>query len=212
MGAALGLMIVLGLTLQPPWRPLVLGSMVAAGLLLVLTRMDALLSFEREYQAQYTRKSVDLRGSFAYVSWQMFRDRPLWGTGFNQFPEAKKPYLADRSTTLELEAIRPYSHHCTFLSLLTETGLIGLTLFLMTLALWALVAWRLVLDPQTLPWAQSHAVLLLGAMSIYTVQAVFHELSYTPIDNSLLFFLAGITVGLARCDDPCISDRADCRA
>ena len=198
MGTALGAMIVLGLTLQGQWRPLVLGSMVAAGLLLALTRMDKLLSFEREYGAQYTRKSVDLRGGFAYVSWQMFLDRPLLGTGFNQFPDAKLPYLADRSTELELEAIRPYSHHCTFLSILTEAGLVGLVLFLAVLTSWAVAAWRLIADPRAAPWARSHGVLFLAAVGAYVVQGVFHELSYTPIDNSLLFLLAGVTVGLAR--------------
>ncbi len=198
MGAALGTMIVLGLTLHGQWRPLVLGSMIAAGLLLAVTRMDKLLSFEREYGAQYTRKSVDLRGSFAYISWQMFLDRPFLGFGFNQFPEAKLPYLADRSTDLDLEAIRPYSHHCTFLSILTETGLIGLILFLAVLAAWGVSAWQLALDPHAAPWAQSHAVLMLAAMGVYSIQAIFHELSYTPIDNSLLFLLAGVTVGLAQ--------------
>ncbi len=202
MGAALGLAIVLGLTLHGPWRRLVLGAMVAAALLLVLTRMEKLLSFEREYQAQYTRQSVDLRGSFAYVSWQMFLDRPLLGSGFNQFPEAKKPYLSDRSTALELEAIRPYSHHSTFLSVLTEMGLVGFALFLMVLGLWALAAWRVIAGPATPAWARSHAVLFLGAMGVYVCQAFFHELSYTPIDNSLLFLLAGITVGIAQSGEP----------
>ncbi|MDY0170425.1 MAG: O-antigen ligase family protein, partial [Thermoguttaceae bacterium] len=202
MGTAAGAMIVLGLTLQGQWRPLVLGSMVTAGLLLALTRMDKLLSFEREYKAQYTRQSVDLRAGFAYVSWQMFRDRPLLGFGFNQFPEAKLAYLADRSTDGELEAIRPYSHHCTFLSILTEAGIIGLALFLAVLAFWSLAAWRLIANPRAPPWARSSAVLLLGAMGVYVVQGVFHELSYTPIDNSLLFILAGVTVGCHKSSNP----------
>ncbi|MDZ7620396.1 MAG: O-antigen ligase family protein [Patescibacteria group bacterium] len=198
MGTALGAMIVLGLTLRGQWRALVLGTMVTAGLLLALTRMEKLLSFEREYGAQYTRKSVDLRGGFAYVSWRMFLDQPVLGFGFNQFPEAMLPYLADRSTELELEAIRPYSHHCTFLSILTEAGIVGFVLFLAVLASWVCAAVRLLADPRTAPWARSHAVLLLAALGVYVVQAVFHELSFTPIDNSLLFLLAGITVGLSQ--------------
>ncbi len=198
MGTALGLMIVLGLTLQGQWRNLVLGGMVAAGLLLAVTRAEKILSFEREYKAQYTRKSVDLRGGFTYVSWQMFLDRPVLGAGFNQFTEAKLPYLADRSTQLDLEAIRPYAHHSTFLSVLTEMGLTGLALFLAVLGLWAAAAWRLAAHPHTPPWARGHAVLFLGALGVYVVQAFFHELSYTPIDNTLLFLLAGLTIGLAQ--------------
>ena len=33
-------------------------------------------------------------------------------------------------------------------------------------------------------------------MTTYAVQMLFHEVSYTTLDNSLLFFLAGIAVGL----------------
>jgi len=60
----------------------------------------------------------------------MFLDRPLLGVGFGQLLEAKKAYLADRSTDLNLEATRDYIHHNGFLSILTETGLIGVAIYL----------------------------------------------------------------------------------
>lgn len=36
----------------------------------------------------------------------------------------------------------------------------------------------------------------VGVLAIYVCQMAFHELSYAPIENSLVFFLAGMTMGL----------------
>jgi len=196
LGTGLSLMVVFALTLRGSWRPLVIGSMVSAGLMVALFRADSILSFEREYGAQYTRESVELRGSFAYVSWLMFLDRPVLGFGFEQFPEAKLPYLSDRSSELNLNAIYPYSHHCTYLSVLVEMGLIGLLLYLAMLALWARAGWRMALDEDTPTWARGFGVLMLGVLATYACQALFHELSYTSVDHTLLFLLAGVTIGL----------------
>ncbi|MHB1035762.1 MAG: O-antigen ligase family protein [Pirellulales bacterium] len=196
LGAALGLLIVLAMTLRGRWRTLVVGGAVVAGVMLALANSERLVGFRREGSAEETKQSVDMRGAFAYVSWMMFQDRPLLGAGFGQFPEAKLPYLADRSTQLHLESIRDYVHHNTFLSLLTETGLAGLGLFLALLVAWGRNAWALWRSPLSPQWARAQGVLMLGTLGVYVCQGMFHELSYTPLDNSLIFFLAGITAGL----------------
>jgi O-antigen ligase len=196
IGMAVATLIVLCLTLSGLRRWWLLGSVAAAGLLLATTQMEALMSFQREDSATDSRRSVSMRGSFAYVSWRMFLDRPLLGVGFGQFREAKLPYLDDRRTDLDLESIRDYIHHNTFLSLLTETGLLGLTLYLALLALWARDAWVLTRSPLSPDWARGQGILFLGVLGIYVSQAMFHELTYSPIDNSLVFLLAGLTVGL----------------
>ena len=196
IGTALGLMIVLGLVLAAPWRRWVLGGMVAAGLIFAATGLDSLLAFQREFSANNTRESAALRGSFAYVSWMMFLDRPLLGVGFGHFPEEKLPYLADRSTELKLAPIRDWVHHNTLLSLLTETGAVGLGLFLALLATWGRDAWRIYRDAQAPAWIKSQAALSLGVLGVYLCQSLFHELSYTPLDNSLVFFLVGVTMSL----------------
>ena len=138
-----------------------------------------------------------MRSSFAYVSWHMFLDRPIFGFGFGQFPMAKCAYLADRTTDLDLESIREYVHHNTFLSVLTETGLVGLALYLAILAGWAapLGTWCSTTSPA---WVRAHGMLLLAVLAVYACQGLFHELSYTPIDHSLVFLLAGVGVGLDR--------------
>jgi O-antigen ligase len=197
LGAALGLTVVLALQLPRAWKTLVLGGAVAVGGLLAIANLEQILAFNRtDNSAAQTRESVDLRGSFAYVSWKMFLDRPLLGVGFGQFPIAKHPYLSDRSTDLTLESIRPYSHHNTVLSILTEIGLIGLVLFVGLLVSWAYAAWRLWRAGDS-PILRAHGVLTLGALAVYCCQCVFHDMSFTPRDHALLFFLAGLTCSLA---------------
>ena len=132
----------------------------------------------------------------AYVSWKMFLDHPLLGAGFDQFLKGKLPYLADRTTSLNLEATRLEVHHNTFLSLLTESGLVGLGLMLAVLILWGRTAWRLARDSRLPDWARAQGALTIGALGLYCCQALFHELSYLPMTSAALFFLAGITASL----------------
>ena len=158
--------------------------------------MDKILAFQREQSASTVKDSAEARLSFAVVSWSMFKDSPLWGVGFGQFPTAKLPYLSER-VDLPLDNIRPLVHHNTFLSLLTETGIVGLGLFLAILFAWGHHAWLLYRDPATPPWACRQAVLFLGVLGLYACQLTFHELSYSTIDNCLVFFLAGATTGIS---------------
>jgi O-antigen ligase len=208
MGTALALFVFSSLILRESWRKLVLFSMLGAVLVVAMTKSDSLLGFEREGSSEFTRSSAESRASFAYVSWKMFVDRPILGFGFGQFPEAKWPYLDDRSTDLNLEIIRPLSHHNTYLSLLVELGLLGFTLYMLLLASWARAAWRLYRGDRRPAWVQAHGALTLCALATYAIQMMFHDVSYTSIDNSLIFLLGGLTVGLSYSgSDLCRSDR-----
>jgi O-antigen ligase len=195
IGTALAIVVALALTLRGIWRPIVLGALVSSALVISVVQLDSLANLQREGSATEARTSADMRASFAYVSWQMFLDRPILGFGFGQFYREKLPYLSDRSTPLQLELIRDFIHHNTYLSLLTETGLVGLGLYLAILIAGARRGWRLTRSDNP-AWVRAHGVLLLGALATYAVQMLFHEVSYTTLDNSLLFLLAGIAVGL----------------
>jgi O-antigen ligase len=197
LGTALALLLYAALVLGSRARKLVLFSALAAGSLVFALKFDSLAAFEREGTAADTRSSAESRASFAYVSWQMFQDRPLFGFGFGQFPEAKLPYLADRTTSLNLELIRPLAHHNTYLSLLVELGLVGLVLFLVIGGLWVQYAWRLARGHRRPAWVRAHGVLVLCALATYGVQMLFHDVSFTSIDNSIVFLLAGAAVGLS---------------
>ena len=193
----LGMLVVLGLTLKGKLRGAVLGTIVAACAIVAIANWDQLLGFKREQSAGETRKSAHMRGSFAYVSWKMFQDRPLLGCGFGHYRTEVLPYLGDRTTELDLESIRGYVHHNTWLCILAENGLVGIGLFLAMIASWARSAWKLYRNSLSPPWIRSHAVLMLAVIAIHSCQALSRDVTYTAIENMLLFFMAGITTGLA---------------
>jgi O-antigen ligase len=202
LGAGTGLFVMLALTLRGRVRAVTLGTLVAAALVVGVAKMDSIVGLQREGTAADTRQSASMRKSFTYVSWLMFKDRPIAGFGFGQFASAKLPYLSDRSVDLNLESIRGYVHHNTFLSILTETGLIGLALFLAVFLAWAKYAWRLARDRGALPWQQRQAVLFLGVLCIAFWQMTGHEITFTPLDMSLILFLAGLTTAAAQMRRP----------
>ncbi|REJ67405.1 MAG: hypothetical protein DWQ31_11525 [Planctomycetota bacterium] len=195
MGSGLILLVLLALLLRGAWRPLTLGALVLVALAAVAVKRDDLIAFEREKSAAVTRESTYMRASFAYVSWKMFQDQPIFGRGFSQFPLDSKYYLSDRDVDLKLEALRGYIHHNTYLSILVDTGLIGLVLFLLVLGGSIYQAWRLWRDPDAPDWARGHALLHMAAMAVYLVQLMSREVSYTPIENGVICLLAGITIG-----------------
>jgi O-antigen ligase len=172
--------------------------MAAAAVLVSVAKMDSILGLQREGTVADTRQSASMRTSFTYVSWQMFQDRPIVGFGFGQFASAKLPYLTDRSVDLNLETIRTYVHHNTFLSILTETGLVGLGLFLALLLSWSRAAWRLLRDQAAGQWRRRQALLFLGVLSVAFWQMIGHEITFTPLDTSLLLLFAGLAASAAQ--------------
>lgn len=197
LGTAVALGVLMLLGLRGSWRYVVPGTLASVLLVVALANFDRIIAFDRtDNTAAQTEESVKLRGSFAYVSWKMFQDAPLTGCGFGQFPREKLPYLADRSVDLRLELIRPMSHHNTYLSILTELGLVGLALFLATLGLWLYGGWQLYRSPTASPEARTQGMLLLAVIGLYCVQCLFHEMSFSVRDHSLLYFTAALTAAL----------------
>jgi O-antigen ligase len=132
----------------------------------------------------------------------MFKDRPLLGFGFGQYPHEKLSYLSDRSSSLNLEAIRERVSHNTLLTLLVETGIIGLGLYLALLFTWCRDGVRIWLNPSTPPWARRQAVIFVASLCVYFFQLLFHEVTYKPDDNVVVFLLAGINAALRTADSP----------
>jgi hypothetical protein len=42
-----------------------------------------------------------------------------------------------------------------------------------------------------------HGVLAISVLILFSCQLLFHEMSYSPVDNALLFLITGMTSGLA---------------
>jgi N-acetylglucosaminyldiphosphoundecaprenol N-acetyl-beta-D-mannosaminyltransferase len=178
------------------WRVPAVVLSAFAGLLILATSWSHLMGLEREGTAREAAHSVDQRKSFAYVSWQMFRDYPVFGVGFGRFYDRKLPYLSDRSQDFELESIRSLHHHNTFFSVLTETGMVGLMAYLALVVVWTWSAWRLICGRKLPRWSQAHGILMLALIMNYLCSALFHDLTLLPSQHVLLFAFAGLTTAM----------------
>jgi O-antigen ligase len=178
------------------WRLPLLTIAALGGVLVAAVAWNDVIGLQREGTANESEHSVNQRESFAYVSWQMFKDNPVFGVGFSRFYDRKLPYLSDRSQDFELESLRYLHHHNTLLSLLTETGMVGLAAFLALLAAWARSAWSLVRDVDLPAWVRSQGLLLLAVLVTYLSSALFHDLTLLPSQEWMLFLAAGLTMNL----------------
>ncbi|HID76826.1 MAG TPA: O-antigen ligase domain-containing protein [Planctomycetaceae bacterium] len=198
MGTGLALVLLGALTIPRAWRLPVLAIVCVAAALTVATQWEHIMAFRRDrgLSARETASSVTLRPILARVAWNMFRDRPLFGCGFGQYRRASIDYLADRSTPLPLGKAKPFRQHNVFLSLVTETGVIGCGLFVAALLFWARDAWRLWQNRDAPSWARQYGLFFLGVLAVYLPNAMFHEVSIIPAFNLLFFLTAGMTSGL----------------
>ena len=196
IGLAASALIVAAFRIPRHWRWPAFAGGALAGLLMVAVSWSHFIGLKREGTAEEAHHSVNQRASFAYVSWQMFCDHPVFGVGFGRFYDQKLPYLSDRRQTVELESIRGLHHHNTLLSVLTEMGLVGLAAFVAVFIAWGRNAWRLATDSDTSSWIRAQGVLMLALIANYLCSAVFHDLTLLPSQELLLFVLAAMTVNL----------------
>lgn len=196
LGLAGGLAVVPFLHFPRSWRPVLATGMLLAGSVGVIIVGDKVVNMQRDDNDGSAEHSVYQRASFFHVSMNMFRDKPLLGCGFGRFYDCKMPYLADRTQQIELESIRKLDHHNSFLSLLTETGIVGLTLFVGMLASWVRAAWLLARNTSAESWMRAQGLFSLAALIAYLASAVFHDLTLSPSEQWLLYLTTGVTVGL----------------
>jgi len=196
LGLAGGLAVIPILHLPRSWRPVLLVGMLLTGLVGAVVVGDRVVHMTRSDSDGSAAHSVYQRASFMYVSLNMFRDAPIVGCGFGRFYDCKLPYLSDRSQQIELESIRHLEHHNSFLSLLTETGMIGFTLFVALLVAWGRAAWQLARNSAAESWIRAQGLFSLAALIAYLASAVFHDLTLSPSEQWLLYLTTGVTVGL----------------
>lgn len=176
--------------------PVAVGTMAVGGVMAVCL-WSLVLNLNREDSGAVSHHSVQQREAFAYVSYHMIRDNPLFGVGFGRFYDQKLPYLTDRSQSFELESIRGLHHHNTFLGLWTETGLIGVVAFIAMLGGWIAIGVRMAFGRGQSLATQQMGRLLLAVVAVYLPSALFHDLSLIFQDQVLLFLVVGLAVATA---------------
>lgn len=198
LGGACCLLVAVGLQLPRGWRLPLVSTLALAGVVTAATQWEHLLAFQRDkgMTSRETLESAQLRPILARLAWNMFLEHPLFGFGLGQYRAHNVDYLNDRETELPLTKARPYVQHNVWLSLLTETGLVGVTAFTALGFFWVRGAWRLWRNGDAPWWARQQALLFLALAAAYLPNAMFQDVSIVAMVNMLMFFQAGIVEGL----------------
>ena len=165
---------------------------------------SSLMSFKRDknLSAAAVEESAKLRPILAAFAFEMFKDHPVTGVGLSQYRRHNYDYLTKRSFDLPLSVAKPYVQHNVFLSLLVETGLVGVSLFCLTLILWAISGWQLWHAVDLPLWKRQMGLICLAMLAAYFPNGMFHEMSLIPMQNMLLFFVGGLTRNIAESRQP----------
>ena len=197
MGAVAALAILM-LTQVPRGKriPVVVFFMLL-GATVLATQWESLVSFKRdkELTKAETAESAKLRPILAVVAWKMFKDHPLDGVGLSQYDENAKYYLENRvEYGLPIQKARDYTQHNVFLSLLTETGLIGVSIFIAILVFWAYGGLKLYARSDIPHMERNQGLLFVAFLAAYLANAMFQDVSQIAMVNMFLFFEAGLTM------------------
>ena len=189
---ACGIFIFLPSSRQSKGAMVILGTVACIALFPVLA--DKVFSFKRdkEVTASQMAISAQMRPMFFYVATKMFQDRPVFGVGYGQYPQAKWPYLKDPNSGRPLMITKGLMQHNVFLAYLTETGLVGLSSLTMMLLMMLFTSWKVWKDKTINLWARQFGLLGVVMLSCYTVNGMFHDVSIIPMNHVFLFFLIGL--------------------
>lgn len=194
---AIGAVALLAMIYSPRWvRVLGLASVVLLSGAMAMGLKDQLLALKRdkELSAAEAAKSVELRPLLAVVAYEMFKDQPVIGHGFGHYFEHSPKYHDVRSYKLPLERVRTYHQHNSFLAMVVDGGLVGISMFGGALFWFALTAWDLARRSVHSIDARCIGLLMLGTLVVYTSNAMFHDVIIIPMMQMFLMFIAGLTV------------------
>ena len=197
LGAAMGVgtVILLAFPKRLKFGVIVSGTLIMS--LLVGLNWQNLKQFKRDknVSAADMAQSASIRPVLAYIAWEMFKDKPIAGVGFGQYKQHDKFYFERGRTNLNLEIGRPYHQHNVFLTVLTETGLIGMNLQVLVLLIWCRAARALFRHESAPPETRQLGLLFLVLMCAYFANGMFQDVTIVPMVHMTLFFFAGLTVG-----------------
>jgi hypothetical protein len=198
MGGALGLLLIGFVVLPRLYRPWFVAAAVLGAAVLVAYQWSNIVEIKRDKNiaAEDSALSAELRPVLAKIAWDMFRDRPFVGCGLGHYIDEHRNYVSNRDTDLPLERGRGVVQHNVWLSLLTETGLIGAGLFALVVIGWLWSAWRLWRSDQAPLCMRQEGLLFMVLAANYLVNGMFQDMTIVPMANMILFFLAGLTVNV----------------
>lgn len=172
--------------------------LISAALLIAVINMENFLSPDRARGGLTDTEPLLLRIGLAQMTWEIFKQHPLVGVGFGHFRDYAPAFAKDPSSPFYAFGTTALEHN-NLLSIVAETGIIGLFLYLLVVVYIIRFSIHLYhkLPPKS-PGLVSRDLLVLYwilAMA-YFIDGTFRETSDNPFANSLFFGLSAIPVAL----------------
>lgn len=175
-------------------KPATVAFLSALAIALVAANFENFSSQERSRGGVTDVEPVYVRLGLALITWDMFLDRPLTGVGFGHFRDFAPRYARDVASPY-YQFASPAMEHNSFLSILADTGLIGLALYaglLIALLRLSVRLYRRLPAGGTGLMSRDLVVLYWTLGVAYLADAMFRETSVHPFTNSLFFGISGI--------------------
>ncbi|MBN2562409.1 MAG: O-antigen ligase family protein [Phycisphaerae bacterium] len=172
--------------------------LLALGLLIGVINMDNFLGADRAKGGLTDMEPILLRVGLAKMTWQIFQEHPVVGVGFGHFRDRAPAFARDPSSGAYAFGSSALEHN-NLLSILAETGAVGILLYVVMMILLLRCSVRLY---RKLPSCGSGfinrdmLVLYWILAMAYFVDGTFRETSDNPFANSLFFGLSAVPVAL----------------
>ncbi len=179
-------------------RALWVAVLIAGCALVAVLNMHNFLSEDRDKGGVTDVEPILVRLGLAQITWRMFEDRPVFGVGFGHFRDYAPQFADDPSSPFYAFASTAMEHN-NLLSILAETGLVGLLIYLILLIAILRVSlslWRRL--PVTAPcFINRDLIVLFWILTLaFLTDGFLRETSDNPFANSLFFGLSGVIVAL----------------
>jgi O-antigen ligase len=169
------------------WRSVYLIGFLALGLVAGWTTISASDVYETRVAE---RDNVEFREEMMAVSIRAAEHHPAIGWGYGTFDTVKELPEVQRTGTLSL-GIDANTSHNTFLTILVETGLIGLSLFLLPWVVLGAAALRQVVRQPARPgrWA---LIAALAVMAVWILNATGIDMRFFSFGSALGWLAVGV--------------------
>jgi len=198
LGFLLGMLTWVASSRQQRSRPAKAALLAALAIVALTVNFENFSSSERTRGGVTDVEPVYVRLGLAMITWDMFLDRPLFGVGFGHFRDVAPRYARDVASPY-YQFASPAMEHNSFLSILADTGIVGLALYvglLIALVRSSVRLCRRLPDESTGVIGRDLFVLYWVLVVVYLVDAMFRETSVHPFTNSLFFGMSGLVAAL----------------
>jgi O-antigen ligase len=198
LGFLLGAVIWVAFNRRQRSRTATVAVLAALAIVVLAFNFENFSSSQRARGGVTDVEPVYLRLGLAMITWDMFTDSPLLGVGFGHFRDVAPGYARDVASPY-YQFASPAMEHNSFLSILADTGLVGLGLYLGLLFALVKISIRLyrkLPDDRAGIFGRDVIILYWVLTAVYLADAMFRETSVHPFTNSLFFGISGIIAAM----------------